>query len=132
MSPICALGIDPQAGIAVYFYGTLVEIGGHLVAAEVTERRAARNIAGSGELTRLEVDRRIARVEAISVGGAELDRTIDRDLFAQPARNYIHQTQVLLTFVEGQLVYDRHGALGDIGLKAVWQGEPPVLEGKAE
>ena len=57
---------------------------------------------------------------------------IDRDLFAEPARNYIHQTQVLLTFVEGQLVYDRHSTLEAVGLKAVWQGEPPVLEGKAE
>jgi predicted amidohydrolase YtcJ len=56
---------------------------------------------------------------------------IDRDLFAEPARNYIHQTQVLLTFVEGQLVYDRHSTLQALGLKAVWQGEPPVLEGKA-
>lgn len=56
---------------------------------------------------------------------------IDRDLFAEPARNYIHQTQVLLTFVDGQLVYDRHSTLQALGLKAVWQGEPPVLEGKA-
>lgn len=57
---------------------------------------------------------------------------IDRDLFAEPARNYIHRTNVLLTFVEGQLVYDRHSTLASAGLKAVWQGEPPVLEGKAK
>lgn len=53
---------------------------------------------------------------------------LDRDLFAQPARNYIHRTRVLLTFVEGQLVYDREGALAGLGLEAVWKGEPPVIE----
>jgi len=72
-----------------------------------------------------------------STGSLEVGKSadlivIDRDLFAQPARNYIHQTQVLLTFVDGQLVYDRNGALADAGLKAVWTGEPPVLEGKAQ
>ncbi|MNH83091.1 N-substituted formamide deformylase precursor [compost metagenome] len=69
---------------------------------------------------------------SLQVGKAADLIVIDRDLFAEPARNYIHKTQVLLTLVEGQLVYDRHSTLADIGLKAVWQGEPPVLEGKAE
>ena len=55
---------------------------------------------------------------------------LDRDLFAQGARNYIHHTQVQLTFVEGQLVYDRQGTFSDTPLQAVWEGLPPVIEGK--
>lgn len=55
---------------------------------------------------------------------------LDRDLFAQAARNYIHRTQVQLTFVEGRPVYDRQGQFADTPLQATWQGEPPVLEGK--
>ncbi|MGE6473354.1 amidohydrolase family protein [Serratia proteamaculans] len=56
---------------------------------------------------------------------------LDRDLFAQPARNYIHRTQVNLTFLEGQLVYDLQGLFDDTPLQATWRGEPPVLEGDA-
>ncbi|HEX5843050.1 MAG TPA: amidohydrolase, partial [Pseudomonas sp.] len=57
---------------------------------------------------------------------------LDRDLFAQAPRNYIHRTQVQLTFVEGRPVYDRLGQFADTPLQATWQGEPPVLEGKAK
>ncbi len=53
---------------------------------------------------------------------------IDRDLFAQPARNYIHQTQVLLTLVDGRPVYDRFNTFEGTALQAVWQGLPPVIE----
>ena len=56
---------------------------------------------------------------------------LDRDLFAQPARNYIHRTQVNLTFLEGQLVYDLQGLFDDTPLQATWRGKPPVLEGDA-
>lgn len=54
---------------------------------------------------------------------------LDRDLFAQSARNYIHRTEVQLTFVEGRPVYDRLGQFNDTALAAVWQGEPPRIEG---
>ncbi|MCY1389756.1 Amidohydrolase family protein [compost metagenome] len=68
---------------------------------------------------------------SLEVGKAADLIVIDRDVFAAAPRNYIHRTQVLLTFVEGQLVYDRHASLSASGLNAVWQGEPPVLEGQA-
>ncbi len=55
---------------------------------------------------------------------------LDRDLFAQPARNYIHRTQVQLTLVEGQPVYDLQGLFDDTPLQATWRGKPPVLEGE--
>jgi len=55
---------------------------------------------------------------------------LDRDLFAQGPRNYIHRTQVQLTFIEGQLVYDRQALFADTSLQAVWEGEPPVIESK--
>lgn len=55
---------------------------------------------------------------------------LDRDLFAQPARNYIHRTQVQLTLVEGQPVYDLQGLFDDTALQATWRGKPPVLEGE--
>ncbi|NNN27645.1 amidohydrolase [Pseudomonas nitroreducens] len=54
---------------------------------------------------------------------------LDRNLFEQPARNYIHRTEVQLTFVEGRPVYDRLGQFADTPLAAVWQGEPPRIEG---
>ncbi|WEW95971.1 amidohydrolase [Pseudomonas nitroreducens] len=54
---------------------------------------------------------------------------LDRNLFEQPARNYIHRTEVQLTFVEGRPVYDRLGQFSDTALAAVWQGEPPRIEG---
>ncbi|MFR0692005.1 amidohydrolase [Enterobacterales bacterium AE_CKDN230030158-1A_HGKHYDSX7] len=54
---------------------------------------------------------------------------LDRNLFEQPARNYIHRTEVQLTFVEGRPVYDRLGQFSDTPLAAVWQGEPPRIEG---
>lgn len=54
---------------------------------------------------------------------------LDRDLFAAPARNYIHRTEVQLTFVEGRPVYDRLGQFSDTPLEAVWKGEPPRIEG---
>ena len=57
---------------------------------------------------------------------------LDRNLFAQGPRNYIHHTQVQLTFVEGQLVYDRQGIFSDTPLQAVWEGLPPVIEGKEQ
>lgn len=57
---------------------------------------------------------------------------LDRDLFAQPARNYIHRTQVRLTFVEGRPAYDQQGVFAGTPLQATWQGEPPVLEGGAQ
>ncbi|MWK54948.1 amidohydrolase family protein [Pseudomonas otitidis] len=72
-----------------------------------------------------------ASTGSLEVGKAADLIVLDRDLFAQPARNYIHRTQVLLTFVEGQLVYDRGEALAGLGLQAVWRGEPPVIESGA-
>lgn len=54
---------------------------------------------------------------------------LDRNLFEQPARNYIHRTEVQLTFVEGRPVYDRLGQFSDTALAAVWQGEPPRIDG---
>lgn len=54
---------------------------------------------------------------------------LDRNLFEQPARNFIHRTEVQLTFVEGRPVYDRLGQFSDTALAAVWQGEPPRIEG---
>ncbi|OBY49132.1 amidohydrolase [Pseudomonas sp. AU12215] len=54
---------------------------------------------------------------------------LDRNLFEQPARNYIHRTEVQLTFVEGRPVYDRLGQFSDTALAAVWQDEPPRIEG---
>ena len=51
---------------------------------------------------------------------------LDRDLFAQPPRGYIHRTQVEQTFVEGRPVYDRQGVFSG-PLQAVWQGEVPQI-----
>ncbi|MDG9855160.1 amidohydrolase [Pseudomonas nitroreducens] len=67
-------------------------------------------------------------------GSLEADKSadfivLDRNLFEQPARNYIHRTEVQLTFVEGRPVYDRLGQFSDTALAAVWQGEPPRIEG---
>lgn len=54
---------------------------------------------------------------------------LDRDLFAQPPRGYIHRTQVEQTFVEGRPVYDRQGTFANGPLQAVWQGEVPQVMG---
>ena len=67
---------------------------------------------------------------SLEVGKSADFVVLDRDLFAAPARNYIHRTQVQLTFVEGRPVYDRLGQFADTPLQAVWQGEPPVIEGQ--
>jgi len=66
---------------------------------------------------------------SLEVGKSADFIVLDRNLFEQPARNYIHRTEVQLTFVEGRPVYDRLGQFSDTALAAVWQGEPPRIEG---
>lgn len=66
---------------------------------------------------------------SLEVGKSADFIVLDRNLFEQPARNFIHRTEVQLTFVEGRPVYDRLGQFSDTALAAVWQGEPPRIEG---
>jgi len=68
-----------------------------------------------------------AQTGTLEAGKAADLIVLDRDLFAQGARGYIHKTQVELTFVDGQLVHDRQGSLKSLGLEAVWTGDAPNI-----
>lgn len=50
---------------------------------------------------------------------------LDRNLFEIEARGNIHNTHVDLTFLEGEIVWDRHGQFNDSKLQAVWHNEIP-------
>jgi len=64
---------------------------------------------------------------SLEVGKSADFIVLDRDLFAEDPRGYIHKTNVELTFVDGQLVHDRQGRLADLGLEAVWTGDAPDI-----
>ncbi|WP_447555199.1 amidohydrolase [Vreelandella sp. EE22] len=52
---------------------------------------------------------------------------LDNDPFARTVRGNLHRTQVEMSFLEGQPVYDRDGTLTAFDLKATWQGQAPTL-----
>lgn len=47
---------------------------------------------------------------SISIGKRADFIVLDRDPFSQPARGWLHKTQVAMTFLDGRLVYDRDGS----------------------
>lgn len=67
------------------------------------------------------------RAGSISVGKSADLIVLDRNLFEVEARGQIHATQVQLTFLEGQLVWDRHGLFDGTEQAAVWQRELPAF-----
>ncbi|MEI6894421.1 MAG: amidohydrolase [Colwellia sp.] len=50
---------------------------------------------------------------------------LDRDLFEIEIRGNIHNTHVELTFLEGELVWDRQGKFNESKFKAIWHNEIP-------
>lgn len=64
---------------------------------------------------------------SISVGKSADIIVIDRDLFDLEPLGNIHDTQVLATLVEGEVVYDAPGLFVDAGQSPVWQSPPPDL-----
>lgn len=65
------------------------------------------------------------RAGSIEVGKSADLIVLDRNLFDQPARGNIHNTQVQLTLLEGELVWDAHGEFDGTARQAVWQREIP-------
>lgn len=62
---------------------------------------------------------------SISVGKSADLIVLDRDLFAIPPRGNIHNTQVELTMIEGQFVWDAHGELENTPLTSTWAKTAP-------
>ncbi|WP_209476880.1 amidohydrolase [Billgrantia antri] len=52
---------------------------------------------------------------------------LDHNPFTREVRGNLHRTQVELSFLQGQPVYDRDRTLIDFDLEATWQGQPPTL-----
>lgn len=52
---------------------------------------------------------------------------LDHDPFSRTVRGNLHRTEVEISFLQGQPVYDRDSALTAFGLEATWQGQPPTL-----
>ena len=52
---------------------------------------------------------------------------LDRDLFKLQAGAGLHQSQVLLTLIEGQVTWDAASILGSVGRKPVWSAPLPCL-----
>jgi predicted amidohydrolase YtcJ len=62
---------------------------------------------------------------SLAVGKSADLIVLDRDLFAEPARGYLHATQVDITLIEGEVAWDRQGELERLGLPAVWGHDLP-------
>ncbi|MEH6484814.1 MULTISPECIES: amidohydrolase [Pseudomonas] len=62
---------------------------------------------------------------SIEVGKSADLIVLDRDLFARSAKGNIHDTQVQLTLLEGEVMWDRQGEFNNTDHAAVWQGELP-------
>lgn len=50
---------------------------------------------------------------------------LDRNLFEIEARGNIHNTHIEFTFIEGDIVWDRHGQFNETKLQATWHNEIP-------
>ena len=50
---------------------------------------------------------------------------LDRNLFDIAAKGNIHNTQVQLTLLEGEVTWDRLGEFDGTDYAAIWQGELP-------
>jgi predicted amidohydrolase YtcJ len=64
---------------------------------------------------------------SIRVGKSADMIVLDRDLFAQDPRGNIYGTGVDLTFIEGQLVWDRFGRFAGTDRQAVWHDNLPAF-----
>ncbi|MCY1392163.1 Amidohydrolase family protein [compost metagenome] len=62
---------------------------------------------------------------SIEVGKSADLIVLDRNLFEVEPRGNIHDTQVQLTLLEGEVTWDRHGEFDGTEHAAVWQGELP-------
>ncbi|MFG6177187.1 amidohydrolase [Halomonas sp. THAF12] len=49
---------------------------------------------------------------------------LDHDPFSREVRGNLHRTEVEMSFLQGQPVYDRQGELAAAGLDATWRGRP--------
>ena len=62
---------------------------------------------------------------SIEVGKSADLIVLDRNLFEVAPKGNIHDTQVQLTLLEGEVTWDRHGEFDGTEHAAIWQGELP-------
>ncbi|WAG76676.1 amidohydrolase [Metapseudomonas furukawaii] len=65
------------------------------------------------------------RAGSIQVGKSADLIVLDRNLFEVSPKGNIHNTQVQLTLLEGEVTWDRHGEFDDSRHAATWRGELP-------
>ncbi|WP_044874535.1 amidohydrolase [Pseudomonas sp. LFM046] len=64
---------------------------------------------------------------SIEVGKSADLIVLDRNLFEVAPKGNIHNTQVQLTLLEGEVTWDRHGEFDDTTYAATWRGELPDI-----
>jgi predicted amidohydrolase YtcJ len=64
---------------------------------------------------------------SIEVGKSADLIVLDRNLFEVAPKGNIHNAQVQLTLLEGEVTWDRHGEFDDTGYAATWRGELPDI-----
>lgn len=64
---------------------------------------------------------------SIEVGKSADLIVLDRNLFERAPKGNIHDTQVQLTLLEGEVTWDRNGEFDDTAYAATWRGELPNI-----